>query len=194
MARAMPWPRRLGAAAFGLVVASCASVSPLPPPPVPDRVDAPFALDGRLSARRGGDAIAIAVAWVHAPPRDELAVSTPLGQTLAELVGDASIPRVEVKLADGRRDEAGDWATLTRRAVGIALPVDGLASWVQAAPRAGAAHSVERDAAGRTDVLRQDGCEIVYAYPDRASLRPSGIRVTCHDLELRIVIDRWRDS
>jgi hypothetical protein len=41
-------------------------------------------------------------------------------------------------------------------------------------------------------VLRQDGCEIVYAYADNSSRLPSQLRLACHDLELRIVIDRWR--
>jgi hypothetical protein len=42
--------------------------------------------------------------------------------------------------------------------------------------------------------LRQDGCEIVYAYADDAARHPSRLRLTCHDLELRIVIDRRRTA
>jgi hypothetical protein len=51
---------------------------------------------------------------------------------------------------------------------------------------------VEVDSGGRVDVLRQDGCEIVYSYADGATRLPSRLRLLCHDLELRIVIDRWR--
>jgi outer membrane lipoprotein LolB len=183
------------AIALALVVASCATTRPpVVPSPVPIAADAPFAIDGRLSARRGRDAVAIAFSWTHAPPRDELAVSTPLGQSVAELTGDASLPRVELRTADGRRDVASDWTTLTERAVGVPLPVEGLAAWAQGAPHSNAPHSIETDAVGRTGVLRQDGCEIVYAYPDDSARRPSGLRVACHDLEMRIVIDRWRDS
>jgi outer membrane lipoprotein LolB len=183
------------ASAIALLVASCATTGP----PVttfsaPTASDAPFAIDGRLSARHGRDAIAIAFSWTHTPPRDELSVSTPLGQSVAELTGDASLGRVEVRTADGRRDVASDWSTLTERTVGVPLPVEGLAAWAQATPRANAPHSVEADAVGRTGVLRQDGCEIVYAYADDSARRPSGLRVVCHDLEMRVVIDRWRDS
>lgn len=181
-------------AALALAVAACAGVPTAPPSPLPFAPDAPFAIDGRLSARRGSDAVAIAFAWTHAPPRDDFAVTTPLGQSVAELSGDASIPRVEVRTADGRRDEAPDWASLTERAIGFPLPVGGLASWVQGAPRAGASHAAEFDAAGRLIVLTQDGCEIVYAYRDALARRPSGFRVACFDLELRVVIDRWRDA
>lgn len=182
------------AAATALLVTGCATPGPSVPPPSPIAIDAPFAIDGRLSARHGRDAISISFSWTHAPPKDDLAVSTPLGQSVAELSGDASLSRVELRTADGRVEVASDWAALTERAVGVALPVEGLAAWTQAAPRANAPHTIEADAAGRTGVLRQDGCEIVYAYANDSARRPSGIRVACHDLEMRIAIDRWRDS
>ena len=194
MRRVAPRPA-LATAAIALLLGGCATPGPsVTPPSPPIAGDAPFAIDGRLSARHGRDAIAIAFSWTHAPPRDELVVSTPLGQSVAELSGDASVKRVELRTADGRTEVASDWGALTERAVGVALPVEGLAFWAQAAPRANAPHSVEADAAGRAGVLRQDGCEIVYAYPDDSTRRPSGIRIGCHELEMRIAIDRWRDS
>jgi outer membrane lipoprotein LolB len=155
-------------------------------------VDQPFAIDGRMSARRGNDGVAVSFAWTHSPPRDELVVTTPLGGALAELSGDASLHRVEVRAADGRADAAADWATLTERIVGFPLPVEALAFWAQGGPRPEAAHSAETDTGGRASVLRQDGCEIVYGYADDADRRPSRLRLTCHDVEVRIVIDRWR--
>jgi outer membrane lipoprotein LolB len=194
MRRAAPRPI-LATAAIALLLGGCATPGPSVAPPLPQTTgDAPFAIDGRLSARHGRDAIAIVFSWTHAPPRDELVVSTPLGQSVAELSGDASVKRVELRTADGRVEIASDWGALTERAVGVALPVEGLAAWAQAAPRANAPHSLEPDAAGRAGVLRQDGCEIVYAYPDDSTRRPSGIRVGCHELEMRIAIDRWRES
>jgi outer membrane lipoprotein LolB len=177
---------------LAFVVAGCASTPFAPLPALPPEVDAPFAIDGRLSARRGDEGISVSFAWTHAAPRDEFVVTTPFGGALAELTGDASTQRVEVRTADGRHEVASDWATLTERVVGFPLPVAALAFWARGAPRVDAPHAVEIDDAGRVDVLRQDGCEIVYAYADRAARRPSRLRLLCHDLELRIVIDRWR--
>ncbi|HET7033129.1 MAG TPA: outer membrane lipoprotein LolB [Casimicrobiaceae bacterium] len=194
MRRAAAQPLFAGAAIAVLLGACATTAPPVNAPSSPIAGDAPFAIDGRLSARHGRDAIAISFSWTHAPPRDELIVSTPLGQSIAELNGDASLKRVELRTADGRTEVASDWAALTERAVGVSLPVEGLASWAQAAPRANAPHSTEADAWGRPGVLRQDGCEIVYAYADDSTRRPSGIRVACHELEMRIAIDRWRDS
>ena len=52
--------------------------------------------------------------------------------------------------------------------------------------------TAEVDAAGRLSVLRQDGCEIVYSYAEDSSQLPARLRMTCNDLELRIVIDSRR--
>jgi outer membrane lipoprotein LolB len=179
-------------AVLALVIAGCASPPFAPLPALPPMADAPFAIDGRLSARRGNEAIAVSFAWMHAAPRDEFVVTTPLGGAVAELSGNASTQRVEVRTADGRQETASDWATLTERIVGFPLRVTALVYWARGAPRADVPHRVEFDGAGRVDVLRQDGCEIVYAYADSATRLPSRLRLLCHDLELRIVIDRWR--
>ena len=181
-------------ATLAFVVAGCASMPSAPPPAMAAGTDEPFAIEGRLSARRGNDAVAVAFAWTHTPPRDEFVVTTPLGGAVAELSGDASTHRVDVRTADGRADAASDWATLTERVVGFPVPVDGLAFWAQGMPRTDAPHARELDTAGRMGVLRQDGCEIVYAYADDTASRPSRLNLTCHDLELRIVIDRWRTA
>ena len=105
--------------------------------------DEPFAIEGRLSARRGNDAVAVAFTWTHTPPRDEFVVTTPLGGAVAEMSGDASTHRIDVRTADGRADAASDWATLTERVVGFPVPVDGLAFWAQGVPRPEAPHAKE---------------------------------------------------
>ena len=184
----------VAASAVALLVAGCATTRTVTTSTTSVTVDRPFAIDGRLSARHGRDAIAVSFSWTHAPPRDELVVSTPLGQSVAELSGDRSLQRVELRTADGRTEVASDWASLTERAVGVALPVEGLAAWAQASPHANTPHSIEADQRGRTEVLRQDGCEVVYSYADDAARRPSSLRVACHELEVRIAIERWRDS
>src|SRR5690242_1309809 len=83
-----------------LVIAGCASVAPRVAP-VPVLADAPFTAEGRLSARRANDAVSAAFAWQHAPPRDELTLSTPLGQVIARLTGDAAAHVVSVDTGDG---------------------------------------------------------------------------------------------
>ena len=181
-------------ASVALLLAACAGAPPGPAVPGPEFafVDTPFVAEGRLSARHGRDAVAVHFAWSHQPPRDDLAVTSPLGQTVAELSGDAAIRRVEARTADGRHAEAADWTTLTERALGFPLPVTGLAAWLRATPRAGAAYTVETDREGRVAVLRQDGWEVVYDYPEAGAKRPSRLRLTDPEFEIRVAVDRWR--
>lgn len=180
------------AAILGCLLAACAGLPPAPSKTTAIAIDEPFAVDGRLSARQGNQAIVAHFTWTHSGPRDEFVVATPLGQTLAELDGDASVPRVEVRMADGRRDDARDWTELTSRAVGFALPVSWLAAWIRGAPHADGSHAVELDTTGRASVLRQSGWEVVYSYADEAARRPSRLRLAYPDVEIAIVVDRWR--
>ena len=180
-------------AGLALLLAACAGPSQTGSVPALPFASAsePFIADGRLSARYGSKAATVHFTWSHHPPRDDLAVTSPLGQTVAELSGDAAAGRVEVRTAEGRRDEAADWTTLTERTLGFRLPVDGLAAWIRAAPQADAAYSIETDREGRVSLLRQAAWEIVYDYPDLAARRPNRLRITYPDLEIRMVIDRW---
>lgn len=130
--------------------------------------------------------------WRHEPPRDEIAVSSPLGQTIAELSGDAAAGRVDVRTADGRQLTAADWMALTEQTLGFPLPVTGLAAWIRGEPRRGAAYTIESDRMGRVTLLRQDGWEVVYDYADASARVPNRLRAGYPDLELRVVIDQWR--
>jgi outer membrane lipoprotein LolB len=176
-----------------LVLAGCALTStPVDQGRGSPYVDTPFTAEGRLSARHARDAVAVNFAWTHAPPRDDLAVTSPLGQTVAELSGDASAGRVQVRTADGRRAEATDWTTLTERALGFPLPVSGLSAWIRGAPHPGTPHTTEVDREGRVALLRQDGWEVVYDYADAAGRLPRTLRIAYPDFEIRVVVDTWR--
>ena len=151
---------------------------------------AAFTADGRLSARHGNDAVSVSFAWKHAPPHDDITLSTPLGQIVAELSGDASAHHARVLLADGRTVEADGFSALTERALGFPLPVTGLAAWIRGGPHEGSPHQVVIGASGRTDTLRQDGWEVIYDYADALAQRPERLRLIYPDVEVRVVIDR----
>jgi outer membrane lipoprotein LolB len=178
----------LAAAAAGLLSA-CATMLPVVPVAGPAVADEPFSVEGRLSARHGDNAVAGSFFWVHAVDRDTITLDTPLGQTLARLSGSAGDARVE--LADGTVTEASDWEVLTRRSLGVSLPVSGLAWWLRGVPHPRAPATIEADSAGRPAVLRQEGWEIVYAYSDAVARRPSRMRLAWPEVEVRLAIDRW---
>ncbi len=193
MIRASAPLRRAAAATAFAAIAGCATVAPTPEPGAFARPDASFDIAGRLSARRGADGVAAHFAWSHAEGRDRIDVATPTGQVIARMERDTAGIRVL------RPNEAAtafaDWGALTRDVLGVAIPVDGLAAWVQGAPAPGAGYGIERDAVGRPLVLRQQGWEIVYAYADAsAPARPSRLVMRYPDsepVEVRVVVDRW---
>ena len=178
--------RLLAAWAAPLALIACASVpsSESPPP----QSSTAFEVSGRFSAKHDAEGVAGQFSWAHAGDLDTLTFGSPMGQALARLSGDAHEVRLE--LPDGTVVVAPDWESLTQRAVGIPLPVRGLAFWVRARPRPGAHHDDERDDNGRLQVLHQDGWEIVYGYSEGQSL-PARLRLAYPQVELRIAIDSW---
>lgn len=154
---------------------------------------ASFELAGRLSARQGTHALAANFHWTHEGGRDQLDLESPLGQTIARLTGDAGNVRLET--ADGRIETASDWSSLTTRALGAPLPVEGLAYWIQGVPREGAPATVEPGSDGNPAVLRQDGWVIAYQAFERGAdgvSRPQRLTLDYPDVELRIAVDSWR--
>jgi outer membrane lipoprotein LolB len=152
-----------------------------------------YEIAGRLSAKHDADAFAANFHWSHAGDRDELDLASPLGQTVARLMGDAR--GVLLQTPDGKVETASDWTTLTSRGLGWALPVEGLAFWVQGAPRKGAPFTAEAGADGTPEVLRQDGWTIVYqAFVKDATgvSRPARMTLDYPGVELRLVIDAWQ--
>jgi len=187
--------RACAAACLAVALCACTSLTPREAANVADAAaaGAPFDIAGRLSARRGTDGGSASFVWRHEGGADEVDLATPLGQTLARLTGDAA--GVRAQWPDGRTIEARTWDELTERTLGVAIPVQGLSAWLRGRARAGTPGTVERDAQGRPAVLRQDGWEIVYAYPDDATPKASRLTLRYEQgqpAEVRLIIDRWQ--
>ncbi|HXX86037.1 MAG TPA: lipoprotein insertase outer membrane protein LolB [Casimicrobiaceae bacterium] len=178
-----------------LALADCAGVGP-------ERGSAPvafaaarpaFELAGRLSLKRGGEALTANFRWQHTPGQDEIDLASPTGQTLARLYGAPGIASLQT--ADGRVETAVDWNALTARALEWSLPVEGLGFWIQGIPRPGAAFTVEPGAGTEPGVLRQDGWTIVYlafGQDENGVSRPARMVLSYPDVELRLAVDAWR--
>lgn len=177
------------AAAALVLVAGCAGIGRVQKGDEP-LADMPFHVEGRLSAHRDREALAGQFDWQHAPATDAISLATPLGQTLATI--DRIDATVALRLADGRYLEAPSFEALTQRAFGVPLPVSGLTAWIRGGGRAGSPFTVERDAAGRASVLRQDGWQITYDYADDAARRPRRLMLAYPGVDMRVVVDRWQ--
>jgi outer membrane lipoprotein LolB len=188
---------RAASVACMLVLQACATLEadrgsrPASPTVFPE-VRATFVASGRISVRHGVNALTANFRWRHDGARDEIDIASPLGQTLARLSGGQGA--VSLRLADGRVVTAPDWSALSSQSLAWALPVDGLAYWIQGAPRPEAEFAAEAAADGTPALLRQDGWTIVYqpfARDASAMSRPVRMALSYPDVEVRLVVDAW---
>ena len=90
------------------------------------RIDAgpAFELAGRIAVRQQDKGFTSALRWKRAAGRDELWLTTPLGQTVGYLEADAN--GATLTASDQRQYRASSIESLTRSAFGWRFPVDGV--------------------------------------------------------------------
>jgi len=185
----MNWLRPCAALAAAALLGACALLVPAERPAGPGAFD----LIGRVAVSYGGRAFASSVRWQHTRERDEIWLLSPVGQTLAHIVGDATGARLTG--ADRKQYRAASVESLTRQALGWELPLARLAWWVRGeiAP-GGAAQGVERDERARLTALIQDGWRVALAhYPlEEHGGLPRRLELAGAASEIRLVIDAWR--
>jgi len=149
-------------------LAACAQVE-LKPPAGPLE----FSLAGRIAARSGKDAFTGNIAWRHARDGDEMLITTPTGQGVAQIIrqGDA----VVLKTSEPREYRAADSEELTQRVLGFRLPIEGLAESVQGKP---------------SPSLEGRGWKVEYQEFDDQR-RPTRLRLTNAGAEVRLAIHQW---
>ena len=167
-----------------------------------------FQLEGRLSVRDGDKNVYVSINWQHTPNSDEIAISGPLGQGLANLSANASGALLET--ADHKRFEARDLDALSAQVFGVSLPVSNMSYWVLGRPghtgntnstSPAATESVSTvDALGRLTHLTEEGWDIDYLryeddLPEQSG--PNALPTLLHaqrdDVELRLKVDVWSE-
>lgn len=148
---------------------------------------ATYSFDGRIAVRRDQTHHYANIGWRHTADTDEILLTTPLGQGVAELSRDARGARLVT--ADQQVTEASDWENLSASVFGFALPLSGLPRWLLAdvAPTA-------RDDQGRPLTALAGGWVIRYLdyeSPARDAL-PVLIEFRRDDIELRLKVNAWQ--
>jgi outer membrane lipoprotein LolB len=179
----MPWWRNAVAALCIALLAACATT----PAPLPEGTS--FELTGRVAVRSGQDAASGTLVWRHGPGFDDLMISTPFGQGVAEIARRADL--YTLTTADARRISASDPEALTEQALGWRIPLAGLPDWVRGRPYPHARAAVSYGRGGRPQRINQLGWTIEYlAYDDESGL-PSRLQLTREGLDIRLTIDSW---
>lgn len=150
---------------------------------------ADFSLEGRFSLRHEDKNYSGRLSWRHVGASNEVLLSSPFGQGLAEIVTGEDGARLTT--SEGRVYQAETTETLTQQVLGYPLPLALLTDWIRG--RAAGGHA-EHDAFGRLAHVRQDGWNIDYSYDnDDAQAPPSRIFAQRGgDFDLRLRVDEWR--
>lgn len=158
-----------------LLLAGCAANPVLPTRPASERISQ-FAFSGRLAVRQGETNHHVRIDWRHVPERDEILLATPLGQGLAQIERDAAGARL--LLADRRRIEAADWASLAEQAFGFRLPLQASARWLLG-------ETVDTEG-WRIEVRERESAD--------ATALPTLIELERDDISVRLKIDEWSEA
>ncbi|HTY04394.1 MAG TPA: outer membrane lipoprotein LolB [Rhodocyclaceae bacterium] len=131
-------------------------------------------MEGRIVVRQSQSSHYANISWRHEPAQDQILLTTPLGQGVAELVRDAYGARL--RTADRREVVAPDWDSLAEQVFGAKLPLSDLPSWV----------------AGEAPPPTS-GWRVAYLdYQDDApDALPTLIEVKRDDIEVRLKITEW---
>jgi outer membrane lipoprotein LolB len=167
-------------------VALLSACAALAPPRAPVSAP-PFELAGRIAVRYQDRAFSSSLRWAQAAGRDEISLTAPLGQTIAQLTADAD--GATLTAADRRQYRAASIESLTKSAFGWRFPVNGMRYWIFGEAVPGALSAVERDSARRIARLKQDDWQVEFNYANDSASRPSRLDVTGNDAQIRLVID-----
>lgn len=146
---------------------------------------------GRIGVIRGEQGWHAEIDWHQQGDAYEIAISGPVGQGAARLIGNAE--GITLMRPDEAPVTAADPETLMREQLGWTLPLSGMRWWILGAQAPGDAEEIAFDAEGRIDRLRQRGWRLSgVAYQDVAGLSlPRKLRLEHPELTVKLVLDRW---
>jgi outer membrane lipoprotein LolB len=133
-----------------------------------------FELDGRIVVRQSQSQHYGNISWRHDAQGDQILLTTPLGQGVAELSRDSHGARLVT--ANHREFTAADWEGLTEQVFGTALPLNDLPKWLSG-------HAPVSSSGWRVDYLEYQS--------DAADALPTLIEVKRGDIELRLKVSEW---
>jgi outer membrane lipoprotein LolB len=146
-----------------------------------------FTLSGRISIRQHENAYHGTLGWQHSAARDELVLTGPLGQGVAELKRDAG--GVVLHMTNGERYEADTLDALAARFFGAPVPIAALPDWI----RGIASNEAQLDEQKRPVRLVLPDWTVEWVrYGDDG--RPQLLTLESEEVGVRLRIDSWTES
>ena len=186
---------RVGLLVTAVLLSGCASLrsrddgnAPVVEPGAVAEIKA-LKLSGRLGIKQGNEGQSGSLRWLHAPPKHEITVYSPIGTTVAKIEQNEN--GAQLTTSDKEVYKADDPDQLMEQVMGWHFPLNGMQYWVlgRVAPEGPAEE--ERGANNRLMRLKQQDWDIQYAdYRPLANIElPYRIIMKRADLVIRFVVD-----
>lgn len=172
--------------AFCLTACSTLQTTAAPRISLREPLDA-FLLEARFSLRHESGNYSGRLSWRHSPDSDELLLSSPLGQGIAEIRRNSD--GVQLRTQDGQHRTAANLPALTQQLLGFSLPLDMLTGWLFGRSQNG--RIVSSDDTGRPRRLIDRGWYIGLEYDSPELSAAPNLLIVERDsvLELRLRVD-----
>jgi outer membrane lipoprotein LolB len=193
----LPGLRLLGMLGLTLAMGGCAILGIESTPPLPEASSVKqqeitsFDVVGRVGVHHDNEGFSGNIDWRHQAQRDEILITSPLGQGVAQIIRADNMVRLVT--SEGETHVAPDAETLTEQVLGWRLPLSGLRWWVLGRVEPGKQAKTRLRDDGWLDSLDQDGWHIDfldYQQVEKAFL-PSRIFLTRGNLEVKLIVGQW---
>jgi outer membrane lipoprotein LolB len=185
------------------MLAACSTLPTSPPAPTPPPAQYQahlaqinkihfFGMHGRIAILTEAKGFSGGLHWHHHGDGDDLDFYSPLGTQLGKLTRDAG--GVTLTTSNQNSLHAADAESLTQKALGWSLPMNGLTDWILGRPTQGPSEVLTWDKNGNITHMKQQSWDIQYsdyAAFDGVSL-PKKIILKNQKLDLKLAIETWQ--
>ena len=180
----------------GVLLAGCASLSPLPGTTAsvaaPIVARSQFTMSGRFSAKNEREQVSGQFRYAETPAMRTLSLFSPLGTAMADIVAEGG--SVTLTQANGATQNAGSVSELLRTVIDLPVTDKTLSSWLQGLPASTVLATIERDGNGWPLRFVEAGWEITVAERMTNSGAAKRMRWSLAgqpETEVRWIIDEW---
>ncbi len=147
-------------------------------------------LSGRLGIKQGNEGHSGSLRWLHASPKHEITVFSPIGTTVAKIEQDEN--GAKLTTSDKEVYQAEDADKLMEQVMGWHFPLSGMQYWILGRAAPDGAAEEQRGTNNRLMHLRQQDWDIQYAdYRPLANIElPYRIVMKRADFVIRFVVDK----
>jgi len=148
-------------------------------------------VSGRVAIQNGVESWHVNLLWLQQADEYKIRLYGPFGAGQVQLKGNSH--HAELLNSDAERFVASDVDQLLYDKTGVKMPVSELRYWMLGLPAPNGQNKTQLDKTGRLKILHQSNWQVRYKRYGSVNglVLPTKIFAHRHDLDVRVVIDKW---